>query len=97
MAKSKSRSVKRKRANAGDTVEVTGRDKVRIVAEQMQRERKPGERMVLLCPYCDGISSEGETFCCELLMKAFEAILDASAQVHQLEVTAKAVERHLRN
>lgn len=74
----------------------TGTEKLQFMAEQLA-ELVPGQRPYLDCPYCFGSSRRGETFCCELLLRAVEAILDANQQIQTVAFMEKVIDRHLNN
>lgn len=74
----------------------TAQEKLQFVAEQIAAN-PPGQRLKLDCPYCFGRTRRGEEFCCETLLKAFEAILDANEQLRINEFMDRAMDRHLNN
>ena len=49
--------------------------KIQNVADQLVLLQR-GKINAIACPYCSGLSVEGETFCCPLMMSAVEANLD---------------------
>ena len=53
----------------------TGEEKLLMVAQQMDVSKTtPTE---ISCPYCGGITTEGEIFCCDTIVRALSAIADA--------------------
>lgn len=53
----------------------TGEEKIVLLAHQMDISTEtPTE---IHCPYCGGITTEGEIFCCNTIVKALNAIADA--------------------
>lgn len=74
----------------------TGTEKLQFVAEQLA-STLPGQRAVLDCPYCLGRTRAREVFCCETLLKAVTAILEAKEQIEVTEFMDKVIDRHLNN
>ena len=54
---------------------MTAEEKITNVSDQLVLLQR-GKINTLGCPYCSGLSVQGETFCCPLMMAAVEAILD---------------------
>ena len=54
---------------------MTPEAKIQNVADQLILLQR-GKVNTISCPYCAEITSEGENFCCPLMMSAVEAILD---------------------
>ncbi len=53
----------------------TGEEKLLLLAQQMDVSRAAPTQ--IHCPYCGGVTSEGETFCCDTIIRALNAIADA--------------------
>ena len=53
----------------------TGEEKLLLLAQQMD-VYKPGPTRIE-CPYCKGVTNEGESFCCDTIIRALNAIADA--------------------
>jgi len=58
----------------GDHI-MTGEEKLLALSQQMDvSETCPTE---IHCPYCGGMTLEGEVFCCDTIIRALSAIADA--------------------
>lgn len=74
-----------------DNREPTPTEKLEMIARQIA-DLVPGQRPVLDCPYCGGRTRRGETFCCELMLKAVTAVLDANEQIQVAEQMDRILE-----
>lgn len=72
----------------------SGSDKLEIVAVQMA-EMEAGTEYRILCPYCMGQTKRGREFCCDLLARAFAAILDAREQLDMAKTMDDLMDRHV--
>ena len=52
-----------------------------------------GEINTFSCPYCAGISAQGEAFCCPLMMKAVAAILDRHETEDRMRMAEEIAEQ----
>jgi hypothetical protein len=77
----------------------TATEKLQFVAEQMSMAElgQRGRRAVIDCPYCLGRTRQGHVFCCEMLLMAVTAILDANEQLQVVQQMDKIMDRHLSN
>jgi hypothetical protein len=53
----------------------SGEEKLLMVAQQMDVSKDTPTQ--IHCPYCGGLTSEGEIFCCDTIIRALNAIADA--------------------
>jgi len=56
-----------------------------------------GERTVITCPYCGGVNTETEEFCCDLCFKSAIAALERIRVEQAYEKAKRIQERHSRN
>lgn len=54
---------------------MTPAEKIAFVAEQIAAVRS-GEANKIFCPYCQGKNRPNTEFCCELMTKAAQVVLD---------------------
>lgn len=54
---------------------MTGDEKIEFVARQIADLRE-GETKTLACPYCQGLTRKGKEFCCDMMTKCVQAVLD---------------------
>ena len=64
---------------------LTAEKKLVCVAEQIDLIHS-GKQKFFGCPYCGHRTAQGETFCCDLLMSAVKALLDAELMARNLEI-----------
>ena len=71
---------------------MTAEEKITNVSDQLVLLQR-GKINMLGCPYCSGLSVQGETFCCPLMMAAVEAILDRQETEAQIAFAAEVADR----
>jgi hypothetical protein len=54
---------------------MTGEEKILFLSQQMDVSKEIP--VTLRCPYCGGLTNEGEMFCCDMIIRALNAIADA--------------------
>jgi len=77
-------------ANGKDLEYQAGVDKLAFVREQMAAMWRDKEEKEISCPYCLSVVPVGAPVCCDTLIRAVSAILEAQEVVDKLE-TAKRI------
>ena len=52
-----------------------------------------GQLNAISCPYCTGIFTQGQEYCCPMMNKAADAILDRLDEVDRMNKAAEIAER----
>jgi hypothetical protein len=67
----------------------TPNEKLLMLSQQLDTMARVGP-VDVMCPYCNGVTSPGNEFCCPMIVKALTALADARDKFGHLE-------RYMRN
>ena len=76
---------------------MTGDEKLEFVRDQMQVMWREQKEMDIHCPYCLHVVNPGDSVCCETLMKAVNAIIEAQNLIERIELANRILEQSARH
>ena len=76
---------------------MTGDEKLEFVRDQMQIMWREQKEMDIHCPYCLNVVEHGDSACCETLMKAVNAIIEAQTLIDRIELANRILEQSARH